>query len=101
MPIDTLMVLEQVRGSYCEVDMSARLDWNIVREAVSKHGMRNSNVMAIAPTATISNISGVTQSIEPMYRNLYVKANLSGDFTVLNPYMVDALKARDLWTTRW
>ena len=97
LPIDTLMVLEQERGSYCEVDMSARLDWNIVREAVGKHGMRNSNVMAIAPTATISNISGVTQSIEPMYRNLYVKANLSGDFTVLNPYMVDALKARDLW----
>ena len=97
LPIDTLMILEQERGSYCEVDMSARLDWNIVREAVAKHGMRNSNVMAIAPTATISNISGVTQSIEPMYRNLYVKANLSGDFTVLNPYMVEALKARDLW----
>ena len=73
------------------------MDWNVVREAVAKHGMRNSNVMAIAPTATISNISGVTQSIEPMYRNLYVKANLSGDFTVLNPYMVEALKARDLW----
>ena len=97
LPIDTLMILEQERGSYCEVDMSARLDWNVVREAVAKHGMRNSNVMAIAPTATISNISGVTQSIEPMYRNLYVKANLSGDFTVLNPYMVEALKARDLW----
>ena len=97
LPIDTLMILKQERGSYCEVDMSARLDWNVVREAVAQHGMRNSNVMAIAPTATISNISGVTQSIEPMYRNLYVKANLSGDFTVLNPYMVDALKARDLW----
>ena len=97
LPIDTLMILEQERGSYCEVDMSARLDWNVVREAVAQHGMRNSNVMAIAPTATISNISGVTQSIEPMYRNLYVKANLSGDFTVLNPYMVEALKARDLW----
>ena len=97
LPIDTLTVLGQERGSYLEVDTSARLDWNVVREAVAKHGMRNSNVMAIAPTATISNISGVTQSIEPMYRNLYVKANLSGDFTVLNPYMVDALKARDLW----
>ena len=97
MPIDTLTVLEQERGAFFEVDMSARMDWNVVREAVAKHGMRNSNVMAIAPTATISNISGVTQSIEPMYRNLYVKANLSGDFTVLNPYMVDALKARDLW----
>ena len=97
LPIDTLAVLGQERGAYLEVDTSARLDWNVVREAVAKHGMRNSNVMAIAPTATISNISGVTQSIEPMYRNLYVKANLSGDFTVLNPYMVDALKARDLW----
>jgi len=97
LPIDTLTVLGQERGAYLEVDTSARLDWNVVREAVAKHGMRNSNVMAIAPTATISNISGVTQSIEPMYRNLYVKANLSGDFTVLNPYMVDALKARDLW----
>ncbi len=97
LPIDTLTVLGQERGSYLEVDTSARLDWNVAREAVAKHGMRNSNVMAIAPTATISNISGVTQSIEPMYRNLYVKANLSGDFTVLNPYMVDALKARDLW----
>jgi len=97
LPIDTLTVLGQERGAYLEVDTSARLDWNVVREAVAKHGMRNSNVMAIAPTATISNTSGVTQSIEPMYRNLYVKANLSGDFTVLNPYMVDALKARDLW----
>ena len=80
LPIDTLTVLGQERGAYLEVDTSARLDWNVVREAVAKHGMRNSNVMAIAPTATISNISGVTQSIEPMYRNLYVKANLSGDF---------------------
>ena len=97
LPIDTLTVLGQERGAYLEVDTSARMDWNVVREAVAKHGMRNSNVMAIAPTATISNISGVTQSIEPMYRNLYVKANLSGDFTVLNPYMVEALKARDLW----
>ncbi len=106
LPIDTLKLLREERGSHAdlnhvstcfEVDMSTRLDWHVVREAVAKYGMRNSNVMAIAPTATISNISGVTQSIEPMYRNLYVKANLSGDFTVLNPYLVNDLKARNLW----
>jgi ribonucleoside-diphosphate reductase alpha chain len=97
LPIDTLKLLGEERGTHLEVDLSAKLDWNVVREAVAKHGMRNSNVMAIAPTATISNISGVTQSIEPMYRNLYVKANLSGDFTVLNSYMVNDLKARGLW----
>ena len=97
LPIDTLKLLAEERGSHADVDMSARLDWQPVREAIAKHGMRNSNVMAIAPTATISNISGVTQSIEPMYRNLYVKANLSGDFTVLNPYLVSDLKSRNLW----
>jgi ribonucleoside-diphosphate reductase alpha chain len=97
LPIDTLKLLAEERGSHFEVDMSVRLDWNVVREAVAKHGMRNSNVMAIAPTATISNISGVTQSIEPTYRNLFVKANLSGDFTVLNNYMVNDLKALGLW----
>jgi ribonucleoside-diphosphate reductase alpha chain len=97
LPIDTLKLMAEERGSYFEVDMSARLDWNVVHEAVNKHGMRNSNVMAIAPTATISNISGVTQSIEPTYRNLFVKANLSGDFTVLNNYMVNDLKALGLW----
>ena len=97
LPIDTLKLLAEERGSHADVDMSTRLDWQPVREAIAKHGMRNSNVMAIAPTATISNISGVTQSIEPMYRNLYVKANLSGDFTVLNPYLVNDLKSRNLW----
>ena len=97
LPIDTLKALGEERGAHFEVDMTARLDWNVVREAVAEHGMRNSNVMAIAPTATISNISGVTQSIEPMYRNLYVKANLSGDFTVLNPYMVNDLKEHGIW----
>ena len=71
--------------------------WQVVRDAVAQYGMRNSNVMAIAPTATISNISGVTQSIEPTYRNLFVKANLSGDFTVLNTYLVEDLKAHGLW----
>lgn len=97
LPIDTLKLMAEERGSYFEVDMSARLDWKVVHEAVDKYGMRNSNVMAIAPTATISNISGVTQSIEPTYRNLFVKANLSGDFTVLNNYMVEDLKAHGIW----
>lgn len=97
LPIDTLKLLADERGEHLEVDMNVRLDWNVVREAVAKNGMRNSNVMAIAPTATISNISGVTQSIEPTYRNLYVKANLSGDFTILNTYLVNDLKARGLW----
>jgi ribonucleoside-diphosphate reductase alpha chain len=97
LPIDTLKLLAEERGSHFEVDMSVRLDWNVVRKSLAKHGMRNSNVMAIAPTATISNISGVTQSIEPTYRNLFVKANLSGDFTVLNTYMVEDLKAHGIW----
>ena len=97
LPIDTVKLLVEERGAHADVDMTARLAWQPVREAIAKCGMRNSNVMAIAPTATISNISGVTQSIEPMYRNLYVKANLSGDFTVLNPYLVSDLKARNLW----
>lgn len=97
LPIDTLKLLAEERGSHLEVDMSVRLDWNVVRKSLAKNGMRNSNVMAIAPTATISNISGVTQSIEPTYRNLFVKANLSGDFTVLNTYMVEDLKAHGIW----
>lgn len=97
LPIDTLDLLAQERGGDVEVDQSAALDWNVVREAVKRHGMRNSNVMAIAPTATISNIAGVTQSIEPTYRNLFVKANLSGDFTIINQFMVDDLKQLGLW----
>lgn len=79
------------------VERGGRLDWTPVREAIAAHGMRNSNVLAIAPTATISNICGVTQSIEPIYKNLYVKSNLSGEFTVLNPYLVADLRARGLW----
>ena len=78
------------------VDRSQTLDWDSVRE-MAKQGMRNSNVMAIAPTATIANITGVSQSIEPTYQNLYVKSNLSGEFTVVNPYLVNALKERGLW----
>ncbi len=97
LPIDTLDLLAEERGGNVEVDRSTALDWTVVREAVKQHGMRNSNVMAIAPTATISNIAGVTQSIEPTYRNLFVKANLSGDFTIINQYMVDDLKRLGLW----
>ena len=96
-PIDSLDILTHARGErYIEVDRSAQLDWAPLRERVKK-GIRNSNIMAIAPTATISNIIGVTQSIEPTYQNLYVKSNLSGEFTVINPYLVRDLKARGLW----
>jgi ribonucleoside-diphosphate reductase alpha chain len=98
LPIDSLKWLEQQRGDdYCTLDSSSQLDWQPVRELVARHGMRNSNVMAIAPTATISNIVGVTQSIEPTYQNLFVKSNLSGEFMVINPWLVTALKEQDLW----
>ena len=80
-----------------DVNTSQTLDWTSLRTRVQTTGMRNSNVMAIAPTATISNICGVAQSIEPTYQNLYVKSNLSGEFTVVNPYLVNELKARGLW----
>lgn len=97
LPIDTIDLLEEERGVTVEMDRSTTLDWQLVREAVAKNGMRNSNVMAIAPTATISNISGVYQSIEPTYSNLFVKSNLSGEFTIINPYLVRDLKKRGLW----
>ncbi len=98
LPLDSLKLLEQNRGSnYIEVDSSSTLDWHSLRETVKTKGMRNSNVMAIAPTATIANITGVSQSIEPTYQNLYVKSNLSGEFTVVNPHLVRDLKARGLW----
>ncbi len=97
LPIDTIELLEQERGVEVEMDRSMTLDWQVVRDAVAQNGMRNSNVMAIAPTATISNISGVYQSIEPTYSNLFVKSNLSGEFTVINPYLVRDLKKRGLW----
>lgn len=98
LPIDSLDLLEKTRpeGMFA-VDRSQTLDWDRLRQKVQKDGMRNSNVMAIAPTATISNICGVSQSIEPTFQNLYVKSNLSGEFTVINPYLVKALKERDLW----
>ena len=99
LPIDSLKRLAEERGSpeYLDVDLSSRLDWDKLRAKVCANGMRNSNVMAIAPTATIANIVGVSQSIEPTYQNLYVKSNLSGEFTVVNPYMVHDLKRLGLW----
>jgi len=97
-PKDSIDILEKNRGSeFIKVDRSETLDWDQLRTKVTKDGMRNSNVMAIAPTATISNITGVTQSIEPTYQNLYVKSNLSGEFTIVNPHLVKKLKAIDLW----
>lgn len=97
LPIDSLDELGEQRGHYLQVDNSRTLDWDGLRKRVKTVGMRNSNTMAIAPTATISNICGVSQSIEPTYQNLFVKSNLSGEFTVVNPYLVHDLKALDLW----
>ena len=98
LPIDSLRRLRSERGKeYLEANFDATLDWDKLRGKVQAAGMRNSNVMAIAPTATIANITGVSQSIEPTYQNLYVKSNLSGEFTVVNPYMVHDLKAHGLW----
>ena len=97
LPIDTIDVLEEERGLPVDVDRCQSMDWKPVRQAVSRHGMRNSNCMAIAPTATISTIIGVTQSIEPSYKHLYVKSNLSGEFTQINIELVDELKALGLW----
>jgi ribonucleoside-diphosphate reductase alpha chain len=98
LPIDSIDILARERGEkYMMMDRSSTLDWKKLRARVQTVGMRNSNVMAIAPTATISNITGVTQSIEPTFQNLYVKSNLSGEFTVVNPYLVRELKNRGLW----
>ncbi len=98
LPIDSLKMLATERGEdYLEADFSSTLNWDKLRAKVQINGMRNSNVMAIAPTATIANITGVSQSIEPTYQNLYVKSNLSGEFTVVNPYMVRDLKQAGLW----
>ncbi|NQD92148.1 ribonucleoside-diphosphate reductase subunit alpha [Pseudomonas sp. CrR25] len=97
LPLDSQQILIEQRGQkYIDVDLNESLDWAPLRERVQK-GIRNSNIMAIAPTATIANITGVSQSIEPTYQNLYVKSNLSGEFTVINPYLVRDLKARGLW----
>ncbi len=97
LPYDSLQRLKQERGRFVDVDETASLDWDRLRQRVKQVGMRNSNCMAIAPTATISNICGVSQSIEPTYQNLFVKSNLSGEFTVVNTHLVADLKALGLW----
>ena len=97
LPQDTIDLLEEERGCAIDVPRGGKMDWTPVRKKIKKYGMRNSNVIAIAPTATISNIMGSMPCIEPAYRNLYVKSNLSGDFIVLNQYLVRDLKKRDLW----
>ena len=97
LPIDSIALLEEERGGFLSVDRSSTMDWDSLRQQVQTVGMRNSNTMAIAPTATISNICGVTQSIEPTYQNLFVKSNLSGEFTVSNWHLINDLKQADLW----
>ena len=97
LPQDSLELLEKERGCAVEVPKEGKMDWSIVRDKIAKHGMRNSNVIAIAPTATISNIMGSSPCIEPTYKNLFVKSNLSGDFMVLNRFLVNDLKKEGLW----
>ncbi len=97
LPLDTIDLLEKSRGGYVEVDRSSTLDWDALRQKIAKDGMRNSNCVAIAPTATISNIIGVDASIEPSFGNLSVKSNLSGEFTIVNSYLVRDLKRLGLW----
>ncbi|HSX37283.1 MAG TPA: ribonucleoside-diphosphate reductase subunit alpha, partial [Chlamydiales bacterium] len=97
LPIDTIDLLQKERGSPIDIDRKCSMDWTVVRDAIKKHGMRNSNTMAIAPTATIGNITGATPSNEPIYKHLFVKSNLSGEFTVVNPYLVEKLKSLKLW----
>ncbi len=97
LPIDTLDLLEKERGGYLSVDRSAKMDWTPIRAQLKKSGLRNSLLMAIAPTATIANIAGITASIEPMYKNVFVKSNLSGEFTVINEHLVEDLKRLNLW----
>jgi ribonucleoside-diphosphate reductase alpha chain len=97
LPQDSLKLLLDERGGYVEVDMSESMDWQALRSRITAHGMRNSNCVAIAPTATISNIIGVSASIEPNYQNLFVKSNLSGEFTVVNESLVRDLKKMGLW----
>jgi ribonucleoside-diphosphate reductase alpha chain len=97
LPQNSLKLLAQERGGYLEVDTTETMDWSALRARIQQHGMRNSNCVAIAPTATISNIIGVSACIEPTYQNLYVKSNLSGEFTDINEYLVRDLKASGLW----
>jgi len=98
LPVDTIAILEENRGIATGVDIKETLDWKPVREAIKKYGMRNSNCMAIAPTATISNIAGSVPGIEPIYKNIYVKSNISGDFIIVNTALVEDLKKRGLWS---
>ncbi|MBS1707842.1 MAG: ribonucleoside-diphosphate reductase subunit alpha [Armatimonadetes bacterium] len=98
LPQDTLEILERERGVPVEVPRGGRMDWEPLREKIKTQGMRNSNVLAIAPTATIANIMGTSPCIEPVYKNMFVKSNLSGDFVVVNPFMVEELKGRSLWS---
>jgi len=97
LPIDTIKLLRAERGGFVECDESTTLDWEALRARIGRFGMRNSNTMAIAPTATIANITGVSQCIEPTFQNLYVKSNLSGEFTVVNEYLVRDLKKLGMW----
>ncbi|ODN42731.1 ribonucleoside-diphosphate reductase subunit alpha [Piscirickettsia litoralis] len=97
LPIDSIALLQEARGEYLQQNTETSMNWDQLRAELKQYGMRNSNVLAIAPTATISNICGVSQSIEPTYQNLFVKSNLSGEFTVVNPYLVRELKALELW----
>ncbi len=97
LPIDSINLLAEERGNYINQDCSSTLNWNELRNKIVKYGIRNSNCLAIAPTATIANICGINQSIEPLYQNLYVKSNLSGEFSVTNQYLIDELKKLNLW----
>jgi ribonucleoside-diphosphate reductase alpha chain len=98
LPLDTLDLLEKERGQKVKVNRTSRMDWDSLRSQVQENGMRNSNTMAIAPTATIANITGVVPCVEPIYKNIYMKENLSGNFVVINKYLVDALESRGNWT---
>lgn len=100
LPIDTIELLEQERGQTIEVNKNETMDWDTVRAHIAKYGMRNSNTMAIAPTATISNIAGCFPCIEPIYKNIYVKSNMSGEFTIINEYLVRDLKNLKLWSPK-
>jgi ribonucleoside-diphosphate reductase alpha chain len=97
LPIDTIALLEEERGMKIDVDRTSTLDWDKVRETIKEYGMRNSNTMAVAPTATISNIAGCVPTIEPIYKNIYAKSNQGGDFVVVNTYLIEDLKKLGLW----
>lgn len=97
LPLDTIALLEEERGLKIDVDRKSRLDWTSVREHIKEWGMRNSNCMAVAPTATTANIVGCIPTIEPVFKNIFVKSNQAGDFIVINPYLVDDLKKLNLW----